>query len=153
MNGDMDKQKTAKKSEYLGPRRLQCPKCGLESGTGVKLCPSCNYVFGGKDRRDCLVGESTGRSRSPGLQKRVQRNDESQFVKELVARGFKFVRHMDSLTGEIVKSEDDPKIEALGLRFSTIPLITEDVHVIQTSPQVQVAMPLDKFLELTGIKP
>ncbi|MES2439561.1 MAG: hypothetical protein V4584_10865 [Verrucomicrobiota bacterium] len=71
----------------------------------------------------------------------------------MAERGFKYIRHLDGITGELVREEDDPKIEKLDLQFANIPKSTTGIHVIQTSPQIQVAMSLDKFLELTGIKP
>lgn len=57
----------------------------------------------------------------------------------------------DLLTGEIQTQVPD-SIRRLNLQFGDIPANASEVHVIQTSPQIQVAMPLDKFLELAGIR-
>jgi uncharacterized OB-fold protein len=149
----MSKKITEKQTEYHGPRRLKCPNCETVTTISAKLCPKCDYVFGPKDRALHGYGEVPRNSRVTSKYNRFQRNDEDSFIKAMVELGFKYIRHVDSLTGEIVKSEDDPKIEALGLRFSQIPLIAENVHITQTKPQIQIAMSLEKFFELVGIKP
>ena len=58
----------------------------------------------------------------------------------------------DLLTGEI-REEVPAKIGALGLKFGAVPTHADTVYVTRTSPQIQVAMSLDKFLELAGVKP
>jgi len=78
--------------------------------------------------------------------------DESVFLKVLHGKGFKVKVSQDLLSGEIQR-EVPTSISKLGLTFSPITGNAEGIHVIQTSPQIQVAMPLDKFLELVGIKP
>lgn len=78
-------------------------------------------------------------------------NSEEAFFRVLHAKGFGIKISKDLLTGEINK-EVPRAISELGLVFSSIPVRTDSVHVIQTSPQIQVAMSLDKFLELAKIK-
>lgn len=51
-----------------------------------------------------------------------------------------------------LRSKVPASITNLDLQFSSIGSNALGVHVIQTSPQIQVAMPLDRFLELAGIK-
>jgi hypothetical protein len=78
--------------------------------------------------------------------------DESVFLKVLHGKGFKVKVSQDLLTGEIQK-EVPPAITKLDLQFSAIGGNASGIHITQTSPQIQVAMPLDRFLELAGIKP
>jgi hypothetical protein len=56
------------------------------------------------------------------------------------------------LTGEIETQIPD-SISKLELQFSAIPANASAIHISQTSPQIQVAMPLEKFLEIAGIRP
>jgi len=78
--------------------------------------------------------------------------DEEAFWKVLHAKGYKISITKDLLTSEI-KSHVPAAIERLGLKFSSIPANASEVHVTQTTPQIQVSLTLDKFLELAGIKP
>ncbi len=78
--------------------------------------------------------------------------DESIFYKVLHGKGFHVKITQDLLTGEIQTQVPDP-IRRLNLQFGDIPGNASEVHVVQTSPQIQVAMPLDKFLELAGVRP
>lgn len=80
------------------------------------------------------------------------RADESVFYKVLHAKGFPVKVTQDLLTGEI-QTQVPESIRRLELSFGPIPSNASGVHVTQTSPQIQVAMPLDKFLELAGIRP
>ena len=79
--------------------------------------------------------------------------NETAFIKVMAGRGFDFQRLRNELTGEIVKDVKDPKIEKLGLRFGSVPKNADAIYVTQTTPQIQVSMSLDKFLEVAGIKP
>lgn len=81
---------------------------------------------------------------------------EEALIKVLAAKGFKFTRLVNALTGEVVEEKTDPKIDKLNLVYRAIPTSRADsvaVYVTQTSPQIQVAMTLDKLLELAGIRP
>jgi hypothetical protein len=77
--------------------------------------------------------------------------DEAVFYKVLHGKGYPVKISQDLITGEI-QTQIPASITKLNLQFSSIPSNAADVHVTQTSPQIQVAMPLDKFLELAGIK-
>ena len=77
--------------------------------------------------------------------------DESVFYKVLHGKGFAVKITQDLLSGEIQTQIPEP-IRKLELQFGAIPGNASGVHVTQTSPQIQVAMPLDKFLELAGIR-
>ena len=80
------------------------------------------------------------------------RIDEGAFYKVLHGKGFPVKVSQDLLTGEI-ETQIPESISKLGLKFSAIPANASDIHVNQTSPQIQVAMPLEKFFELAGIRP
>ncbi len=77
--------------------------------------------------------------------------DEAVFYKVLHGKGFAVKITQDLLTGEI-QTQIPESIRRLELRFGAIPGNASGIHVTQTSPQIQVAMPLDKFLELAGIR-
>lgn len=77
--------------------------------------------------------------------------DEAVFYKVLHGKGFAVKITQDLLTGEI-QTQIPESIRRLDLRFGAIPGNASGIHVTQTSPQIQVAMPLDKFLELSGIR-
>jgi len=80
---------------------------------------------------------------------------EDEAVKVLAGKGFNFVRLVNSITGQLVEERKDPKIEKLNFHYLPIPPRAdhEVVYVTQTSPQIQVSMTLDHFLQLTGTKP
>jgi hypothetical protein len=77
--------------------------------------------------------------------------DDTVFYKVLHGKGFAVKISKDMITGEI-DTQLPSAISKLDLQFGKIPETGAGVYVIQTSPQVQVAMPLDRFLELAGIK-
>ncbi|TAE76179.1 MAG: hypothetical protein EAZ65_08885 [Verrucomicrobia bacterium] len=77
--------------------------------------------------------------------------DEGAFYKVLHGKGFPVKITQDLLTGEIQTQLPDA-VRKLELNFSAIPSNASSLHVIQTSPQIQIAMSLDKFLELAGIR-
>lgn len=85
----------------------------------------------------------------------VSEISEEACIRVLAGKGFKFIRLVNSLTGEVVKEETDPKINKLNLVFTQIPknAAPDRVYVTQTSPQIQVSMSLDRLLDLVGIKP
>jgi hypothetical protein len=78
--------------------------------------------------------------------------DEAAFYKVLHGKGFPVKISQNLLTGEIETQIPD-SISKLELQFSAIPANASAIHISQTSPQIQVAMPLEKFLEIAGIRP
>jgi hypothetical protein len=83
--------------------------------------------------------------------KAIQKIDETAFYKVLHGKGFAVKISKNLLTGEL-ETQIPSAISKLELLFGAIPGNATGVHVTQTSPQIQVAMPLDKFLEISGIK-
>ena len=77
--------------------------------------------------------------------------DEGVFYKVLHGKGFPVKITQDLLTGEIQTQIPD-SIKKLDLQFGSLPANASAIHVTQTSPQIQVAMPLEKFLEIAGIR-
>jgi hypothetical protein len=82
----------------------------------------------------------------------ASRIDEAAFYKVLHGKGFPVKISQDLLTGEI-ETRVPEAITRLGLQFSAIPANASGIHITQTSPQIQVSMPLEKFLEIAGIRP
>jgi len=78
--------------------------------------------------------------------------DESAFYRVLHAKGFSVKVSQDLLTGE-VETQLPESIKKLALQFEEAPANANGIYVTQTSPQIQVAMSLDKFLEIAGIRP
>lgn len=78
--------------------------------------------------------------------------EKTQFYRVLHGKGFAVKMTQDILTGEL-ETQVPASIERLGLKFDGIPANAEGIYVTQTSPQIQIAMPLDKFLEIAGLKP
>jgi hypothetical protein len=77
--------------------------------------------------------------------------DEAVFYKVLHGKGFPVKITQDLLTGEIQTTIPD-SIKKLELQFGASPSNASGIHVTQTSPQIQVSMPLDRFLEIAGIR-
>lgn len=78
--------------------------------------------------------------------------DELMFFKVLHGKGFQVKHTTNSLTGETEKGLP-PQLSKLNLQFSAIPSSATGIHVTQTTPQIQVSMSLDKFLEIAALKP
>lgn len=95
--------------------------------------------------------ESSGTVTSVGGGRTAPKIDETAFYKVLHGKGFPVKISQNLLTGEL-ETQIPPTIAKLELQFTNISANATGVHVTQTSPQIQVAMPLDKFLELAGIK-
>lgn len=91
---------------------------------------------------------SSGSKAAPAVASKV---DEGVFYKVLHGKGFPVKITQDLLTGEIQTQIPDA-IKKLELQFGTLPANASGIHVTQTSPQIQVAMPLEKFLEIAGIR-
>jgi len=76
-------------------------------------------------------------------------------LRALAQKGFKVVRLVNSLTGEILEDKIDPKIEKLNLDFGGLKRKADDgaTYVTQTEGQILVTMTLDRLLALTNTKP
>lgn len=81
--------------------------------------------------------------------------DRDDVLRSLAAKGFKIVRMMNVLTGEMLDEKIDPKIEKLNLGFDGLKAKADDgiTYVTQSSGQVLVTMTLERLLTLTGTKP
>lgn len=76
-------------------------------------------------------------------------------LRGLAKKGFKIVRMMNALTGEVLEDKIDPKIKSLNLEFGGVPARPNDdtTYVSSTSGPVLVTLTLDRLLALTGTKP
>ena len=92
---------------------------------------------------------SSPKASAPAVASKI---DEAAFYKVLHGKGFPVKISQNLLTNEIETSIPD-SISKLELQFSAIPTNASAIHISQTSPQIQVAMPLEKFLEIAGIRP
>lgn len=81
--------------------------------------------------------------------------DKDAVLKQLSNKGFKIVRSMNMITGEILEDKVDPKIEKLNLEFGGLGGKASDstTYVTATGSQVLVTMTLDRLLAITGTKP
>ena len=107
--------------------------------------------------RDPITGEPDGQAASSMPSGRVPHGskgkiDELAFYKLLHEKGYSVKHTVNSLTGATEK-ELPSVLAQIDLHFSAITANATGVHVTQTTPQVQVAMSLETFLELAGIKP
>lgn len=109
-------------------------------------CPATGEADGGNGKK-AKVATSAPKASAPTGGKL----DESVFYKVLHGKGFPVKINQDLLTGEIQTQIPDV-IRKLDLHFGAIPSNASGIHVTQTSPQIQIALPLDKFLELAGIR-
>ncbi|MBB5351577.1 hypothetical protein HNR46_001814 [Haloferula luteola] len=114
--------------------------------TATGICPAT----GEKDDR--APKTSTRAASTSSASKPESKIDETVFYKVLHGKGFSVKITQDLLSGAL-ETQVPASITNLGLKFAPMPSNATDIHVVQTSPQVQVSMPLDKFLELAGIKP
>jgi hypothetical protein len=106
-------------------------------------CPATGEADQGRVKPPTRNGKA---SSSP-----IPKADEEVFYKVLHGKGFPIKITKDLLSGEI-QSQVPDAIRKLNLQFGSIPLNASDIHVIQTSPQIQIAMSLDKFIEISGIR-
>jgi hypothetical protein len=81
--------------------------------------------------------------------------DKDGVLKSLAGKGFKIVRSMNIITGEILEDKIDPKIEKLNLDFGGVPAKPNDstTYVVSTSGPVLVTLTLDRLLAITGTRP
>jgi hypothetical protein len=112
-------------------------------------CPASGEADQGRDKAVPRVPKAT--APRPAVAPVAGKVDESVFYKVLHGKGFAVKITQDLLTGEIQTQIPEP-IRKLELQFGAIPGNASGIHVTQTSPQIQVAMPLDKFFELAGIR-
>jgi hypothetical protein len=113
-------------------------------------CPASGEADQGRDKAVPRVAK-TSAPKAAATAPVGGKVDESVFYKVLHGKGFAVKITQDLLTGEIQTQIPEP-IRKLELQFGAIPGNASGIHVIQTSPQIQVAMPLDKFFELAGIR-
>lgn len=112
-------------------------------------CPATGEADQGRSGAPKATRAAAPKAAAPAVASKI---DESAFYKVLHGKGFPVKITQDLLTGEILTQVPD-SITKLGLNFSAIPANASDIHIIQTSPQIQVALPLEKFLEIAGIRP
>lgn len=81
--------------------------------------------------------------------------DKDAVLKVLAGKGFKIVRSMNIITGEILEDKIDPKIEKLNLAFGGVGVRADDAttYVTSTGKQILVTLTLDRLLALTATKP
>jgi hypothetical protein len=137
--------KQASSSQSAGKGKKHCPSCKEIIAARSSTCPFCSFVIPPKDKKAPSDG--------PKIAGQPKSIDEKAFIRVCAGKGFKFVRLVNELTGELVKDERDPKIDKLALKFAGIPSNCDGIYITQTSPQIQVSMSFDKFLEIAGIKP
>ena len=101
--------------------------------------------------RKAQGGGSSPKAKAASPQAVVQ----DDVLRALAQKGFKVVRMMNALTGEILEDKIDPKIEKLGLEFGAPRGKADDgkTYVVQSAGQVLVTMTLDRLLAITGTKP
>lgn len=107
--------------------------------------------------RDPVTGEPEDPAASPApsavLPVRTKgKIDELALYKLLHEQGFPVKYTVNSLTGATEKQLPLP-LAQIGMQFSAIPASATGVHVTQTTPQIQVAMPLEDFLKFAAITP
>jgi len=102
--------------------------------------------------RKAQGGGNSPRAKAPASPSAVVQDD---VLRALAKKGFKVVRMMNALTGEILEEKIDPKIEKLGLEFGAPRGRADDgrTYVVQSTGQVLVTLTLDRLLALTGTKP
>jgi len=138
-------------SASAGKGKKHCPSCDGIIAARSSTCPLCSYVIPPKAAK--AEAEAAARKAATPQVNEVK-IDANALIKVLAARGFKFMRLRNELTGEIVREESDPKIDGLHLKYAPIPTNAPNgIYVIQTSNQIQFAMNLDTFLEVAKLKP
>jgi hypothetical protein len=132
-----------------GTGRKQCPACKFFVGPTNEVCPNpdCGHKFVKADK----AARPTPRATSTNTP--AATIDQVQFIKVMIGKGWKYEKMVNAFTDEVIKETVPPQIEKLGLKFEAIPKNADGVYITQTNQQIQVAMPLDKFLEIAGLKP
>ncbi|OYU98169.1 MAG: hypothetical protein CFE26_28040 [Verrucomicrobiales bacterium VVV1] len=95
-----------------------------------------------------------GSVKSPKSSKSTGTIERDDVLRTLALKGFKIVRLVNSLTGEVMEDKIDPKIEKLALDFGGVKRKADDAttYVTQTEGQILVTMTLDRLLAITGTK-
>ena len=93
----------------------------------------------------------TGSTRAKASSTAIDKDD---VLRALAQKGFKVVRMVNALTGEMIEEKIDPKVEKLGLDFGGLKGKADDAktYVVQSSGQILVTMTLDRLLAVTGTK-
>lgn len=113
--------------------------------TQAGICPATGEKDGGSSlKRSVSRGQSNGAT--------APAPSEETFYRVLHGKGFNVKITKDLLTGEI-KEELPREIAAIGFQFGVLPPRADGIYVTQTTPQIQVSMSLDKFLEIARLKP
>jgi hypothetical protein len=107
---------------------------------------------GEKDERGGKKAKPAASAPKASTSSHSSKVDEAVFYKVLHGKGFPVKITQDLLSGEI-QTVIPEGIKKLDLSFGSIPSNSSGIYVTQTSPQIQVSMTLDKFLELAGIRP
>jgi len=115
--------------------------------TQAGVCPATGEKDGGSG-----IKRATPKAETNGSAVVSSAPSQETFYRVLHGKGFNVRITKDLLTGEI-REEVPREISELNLQFGSLPARAEGIHVTQTTPQIQVAMSLDKFLELARIKP
>lgn len=124
-----------------------CKACGGKIGGRTIKCPHCGHIKEPKEKKASGTAEAKATDKAPAT------IDQMQFIRVMINKGWKYEKMVNAFTNEVIKETVPPQIEKLGLTFEAIPKNADGVYITQTSPQIQVAMPLDKFLEIAGLKP
>lgn len=98
--------------------------------------------------KKAATGGSARSSKAPGSV------DRDEVLRALASKGFKVIRMVNVLTGEVMEDKIDPKVEKLGLDFGGVKRKADDAatYVTQTEGQILVTMTLDRLLAITGTK-
>ena len=140
-----------------GKGKKHCPACDGLIAARSSTCPLCSHIIPPKAAKVAKAAKAEAEAavhKAVTPQMNEVKIDANALIKVLAARGFKFMRLRNELTGEIVREESDPKIDGLHLKYAPIPTNAPNgIYVIQTSNQIQFAMNLDTFLEVAKLKP
>ncbi|MGC4015264.1 MAG: hypothetical protein QM755_12220 [Luteolibacter sp.] len=115
--------------------------------TQAGVCPATGEKDAGSGIKRPAAKSETSRSAAV-----TTAPSQETFYRVLHGKGFNVRITKDLLTGEI-REEVPREISELDLQFGALPPRAEGIHVTQTTPQIQISMSLDKFLELARIKP
>lgn len=120
--------------------------------TATGVCPATGEKDAGRPQK------TTARSTVP----RAKAEDDTKasgaeinemaFYKYLHDKGFEVKLTRDLLTGAL-DTVIPAAISDLSLAFAPAPAHCEKIHVTRTTPQIQVTMSFDRFMELAGLKP
>lgn len=137
-----------------GTGRKQCTACNFFVGPKNEVCPNpdCGHPFEMK-KKNPNAPPAKKAARKQAANAPAATINELQFIMVMIDKGWKYERMVNAFTNKVITETVPPQIEKLGLKFAAIPKNADGVYITQTDPQVQVAMPLDKFLEIAGLKP